>query len=238
MKKIVAVLFPIFIFTLSGCQSKDDGQIAEKARIEGEAQAKEQLKKDRELLEESTRKQRELQEEQLRKERESQQTLQDEQLKKERAATDKRSKEMEKSLAKKQDFYEENSGHYEGTITRDGLKFGIRISLFSTVPKPTDSRVRTPAEIEADLTALAYNVQISQWSLDNADAVTDCRVEGLRPNIKKATLNIISAQCPNSYYLVLNRTSISGTAQLSNSRDPFDIYAELKSKKAPARVRR
>lgn len=217
MKKYISVLIVLStLITLSGCQSQDNGEIAERARLEGKAQAEEQLKKDRELLEEQIKKDRE---------------LQDEQLKKERAATDSRSREMEKSLATKQAFYEDNSGHYEGTMTRAGTKFGIRVSLFPNIPKPTDSRVRTPAEIEADLTTLAYNVQIGQWSLENPNAAEGCRVEGLKPDVKKGTLNIISAECPNSYYLVLNRTSLSGTAQPSNSRDAYEIYAERQSKK-------
>lgn len=232
MKKFISVLILVpTLIAISGCQSQDNGEIADRARTEGKAQAEEQLKKDRELLEEQIKKERELQDEQLKKERESQRTLQDEQLKKERAATDKRSKEMEKSLATKQAFYEDNSGHYEGTMTRAGTKFGIRVSLFPNIPKPTDSRVRTPAEIEADLTTLAYNVQIGQWSLENPNAAEGCRVEGLKPDVKKGTLNIISAECPNSYYLVLNRTSLSGTAQPSNSRDAYEIYAERQSKK-------
>jgi len=217
VKKFISVLILVpTLIAISGCQSQDNGEIADRARLEGKAQAEEQLKKDKELLEEQNKKERE---------------LQDEQLKKERAATDKRSKEMEKSLSTKQAFYEDNSGHYEGTMTRDGTKFGIRVSLFPNIPKPTDSRVRTPAEIEADLTTLAYNVQIGQWSLENPNAAEGCRVEGLRPDIKKGTLNIISSECPNSYYLVLNRTSLAGTAQPSNSRDAYQIYAERQSKK-------
>lgn len=206
MKKYISVLILVpTLILISGCQSQDNDQIAERARLEGKAQAEEQLTKDRELLEE--------------------------QIKKERAATDNRSNEMEKSLATKQAFYEDNSGHYEGTMTRDGIKFGIRVSLFPNIPKPTDSRVRTPAEIEADLTTLAYNVQIGQWSLENPNAAEGCRVEGLKPDVKNGTLNIISSECPNSYYLVLNRTSLSGTAQPSNSRDAYQVYAERQSKK-------
>ena len=197
---------------LTGCENQDTSQITERARLEGQVQAKEQLAKDKELLEE--------------------------QLKAERTAVDNRAKEMEKSLSKKQEFYEDHSGHYEGTMNRNGLKFGIRISLFPNIPKPSDSRVRTPAEIENDLTTLAYNVQIGQWSLENPNAAEGCRLEGLKPDVKKGTLNIISSDCPNSYFLVLNRTSISGTAQPSNSRDPFEIYADRVSVKKSTKKRK
>lgn len=205
MKYLLLTTSLFVSLAMSGCESQDNSQVTERARLEGQAQAKEQLAKDKELLEE--------------------------QLKGERAAVDTRAKEMERSLTKKQEFYEDNSGHYDGTMTRNGVKFGIRISLFPNIPKPNDSRVRTPAEIENDLTTLAYNIQIGQWSLENPNAAEGCRIEGLKPDVKKGTLNIISSECPNSYYLVLNRTSISGTAQPSNSRDPFEIYAERVSTK-------
>lgn len=214
---------------LSGCSGQDDSQVAERARLEGKAQAEEQLKKDRELLDEQTRKQRELQEEQIAKQRE----LQDEQIKKERGATDARAKEMEKSLAKLQDFYEDNSGVYEGSMTRGSDKFSIRITLSPSIPRYSDSRTRMPSEIEADLTALAYNAQIVQWIPPSKDAV-GCRINGLKPNTKKGTLNVISPDCPSGYSLVLNRTNISGTAQSETNPDAFDIYAERTSKSAPA----
>jgi len=194
MKKYLYVVLSLSaVIVLTGCNSQDNDKVSERARVEGQAQAEEQTKEEREAI-------------------------------------DNRSKEMELSFAKKMEFYEDNAGHFDGTMAKDSLKFGIRISLFPNLTKPADNRVRTPAEIEADLTALSYNVQIVQWSLENPAASEGCRVEGLKPDMKTGRLNIISSECPNSYYLVLNRTTISGTAQPSTSRDPFQIYVERKSK--------
>jgi hypothetical protein len=223
------ITFVAALSVLTGCSGQDDSQVAERARLEGKAQAEEQLKKDRELLEEQTRKQKQLQDEQIEKQRE----LQDEQIKKERGATDSRAKEMEKSLAKLQDFYEDNSGVYEGAMTRGADKFSIRITLSPSIPRYSDSRTRTPSEIEADLTTLSYNAQILQWIPPSKDSV-GCRINGLKPNTKKGTLSIISPDCPSGYSLTLNRTSISGTAQSETNPDAFEIYAERTSKSAPA----
>jgi hypothetical protein len=140
---------------------------------------------------------------------------------------------MEKSLAKLQDFYEDNSGIYEGTMIRGADKFAIRITLYPSIPRYADSRVRTPTEIETDLTALAYNAQILQWIPPSKDSV-GCRINGLKPNTKKGTLNIISPDCPSSYSLILNRTTISGSAQSENNPDAFEVYAERTTKSAPA----
>jgi len=190
MKTRLSIVLSTFLLTaLFGCQSQDNDKVSERARVEGQAQAKEQTKEEREAI-------------------------------------DQRSKEMELSFIKKIEYYEDHAGHFDGTMSKDALKFGIRISLFPNLTKPADDRVRTPAEIEADLTLLAYNVQIVQWSLENPAASEGCRVEGLKPDMKTGRLNIISSQCPNSYYLTLNRTHISGTAQPSTSRDPFQIYVE------------
>ncbi len=206
-----AAVFLIAAALLSACEDQGDDRLKEKAHIEGQVQASEQLKKDKELLEEQTKKQIELQNDQLRKERQ---------------AIDRRATQMEKSLSKRLAYYEDNSGHYEGTLTKGSDTFGIRISLFPNISKYADSRIRTPAEIEDDLTNLSYSAQIVQWVPGTDISAADgCRVEGLRPNMKTGTLNIISSQCPSSYYLSLDRTSISGTAQPSSIPVIFEIYA-------------
>lgn len=230
MRKMISSLCTAGILTaLSGCSGQDDAQVAERARLEGRAQAEEQLKKDFELLEEQTRKQKLLQNEQIEKQRE----LQDDQIRKERGAIDSRAREMERSLSKLQDFYEDNSGIYEGTMTRGSDRFNIRITLSPNIPRYGESRTRTPAEIEADLTTLSFNAQIIQWIPPSKDSV-GCRINGLKPNAKKGTLAIISPDCPSGYALILNRTSLAGTAQSETNPDAFEIYAERASRSAPA----
>jgi len=216
MKYMIVIL--LGLAALTGCEGESENRLAEKSRIESEAQAREQLKKDRELLEEQIKKQKELQDDQIAKEQES---------------VDTRAIAMERSLTKLQDFYEDNSGVYEGTMTRGSDHFSIRITLYPSIPRYNDSRVRTPAEIEGDLTALSYNAQIMQWIPPSKDSV-GCRINGLRPDTKKGTLQIISTDCPSSYSLYLNRTTISGSAQSENNADPFDVYAtRTAQKKAP-----
>lgn len=244
MKKLTAncLLLTITLSLMTACESQDDDRLKQKSQIEGSAQAEEQYKRDKAILEEQIRKQKELQEEQLkaqrdlqeeqlRKEKEAQQKLQEEQFKKERQAQDKRSKEMELDLAKRFEFFEDNSGHYEGVMTRGAEKYNIRISLFPSIAKYTGTRVRTPTEVETDLTALSYNVQIVQWLSENPQAAVGCRVEKLIPNIKKQTLNIITTQCTNSYFFTLNRTTVDGTVQPSSNPNGFNVHAELVQKK-------
>ncbi len=243
MKKFVLMIIASStLAALTGCSGQDNDKVAERARLEGKTQAEEQLKKDRELLEEEIRKQKELQDRQAGKDRELQdrqvekeRELQSEQIRKELASIDTRAKSMEKSLTKLQDFYEDNSGVYEGTMIRGADTFTIRITLSPSIPRYSDSRVRTPAEIETDLTGLTFNAQILQWIPSSNNSV-GCRINGLRPNTKRATLNIISPDCPSSYALTLNRTTIAGTAQSENNPIPFDIYAARTSKPIPARV--
>lgn len=225
-RTIVSLLLPLILAAfLAGCSGQDDDRVAERARLEGKAQAEEQLKKDRELLDEQTRKQKELQDEQIEKQR----GLQSEQIKKERGATDARAKEMEKSLAALQDFYEDNSGVYEGSMTNGSDKFGVLITLAPSLPRYADSRVRTPAEIETDLVNLTFQAQILQWIPPAKESAVGCAVTGLRPNAKKGTLTIISSECPSVYQLALNRTTLSGTARRQNNPDAFDLYAERAS---------
>lgn len=215
----ITLTFALFL-SLLACSGQDNNQVADRARLEGKAQAEEQLKKDRELLEEQTLKQKALQDEQIEKQR----GLQTEQIKKERNATDSRAKEMEASLSKLQNFYEDNSGTYEGTMKSATDQFSILITLSSSIPRYTESRIRTPAEIETDLVNLTYQAQILQWIPPSKESAVGCSVTGLRPNSKSGTLNLISADCPSTYQLILNRTSISGTARRQNNPDSFDIY--------------
>lgn len=248
MKRVYIVISSLTtLVLLVGCNGQDNDQVAERARLEGRTQAEEQFKKDRELLEEQAKKDRELLAEQVRKDRElmedqmkkqkglqddqieKQRGLQDEQIRKERTATDTRAKDMEKALAKLQDFYEDNSGVYEGTMTRGADKFSIRITLSPSISRYSESRTRTLAEIEADLTALTFNAQIIQWIPPSKDSV-GCRINGVKPNTKKGTLFIISPDCPSAYSLNLNRTTVSGTAQSETNPDVFEIYADRTSK--------
>ena len=124
-----------------------------------------------------------------------------------------RSKEMEVALSSQQDFYESRSGHFEGYVTKGAEKFQVKISIFPNISRYTQSRIRTPGEIEKELIDLAFNAQIMQWHGKELVSSTECKVLNLRPNIKTGELNIISPDCKYTYYLRLDNNEITGTAQ-------------------------
>lgn len=132
---------------------------------------------------------------------------------------------MENDLSERFDFYEANSGHFEGWLIDGGTKYKIRLALYPNLPRYTGTRQRSQQEVQADLTNLALNAQITQWNPNTPSASVGCRLEGLRPDLTTGELNIISASCPSSYFLVLNGTSIAGTAQPSNNPAIFDLQA-------------
>lgn len=133
---------------------------------------------------------------------------------------------MEQDLATRFDFYEANSGHFEGWLTNGATKYKIRISLYPNLPRYRGTRLRSQEEVQSDLTTLAMNAQITQWNPQIPAAGAGCRVENLRPDIVDGTLNIISSSCPSSYFLVLDRTEIKGTAQPSTQPTIFDLQAD------------
>lgn len=133
---------------------------------------------------------------------------------------------MENDLSDRFDFYEANSGHFEGWLINGGIRYKIRITLYPNLPRYSGTRKRSQEEVRADLTALALNAQITQWNPNAPSASVGCRLEGLRPDLADGTLNIISASCPSSYFLVLNGTTIAGTAQPSNQPTIFDLQAD------------
>ena len=133
---------------------------------------------------------------------------------------------MEAELSARFDFYEANSGHYEGTLTQGATQYRIRISLFPSLPRYRGARLRSQQEVQTELSLLAMNAQITQWNPAVPAASVGCRVEGLRPNLVSGELNVISASCPSSYFLLLGGNTITGTAEPSNNPTVFDIAAD------------
>lgn len=139
-------------------------------------------------------------------------------------------KKMEEDLHQQFEFYEQNSGHFEGWMIDGGTKFKIRISLFPNLPRYRGTRLRSQEEVRTDLSRIALNAQITQWNPDSANASVGCKVEGLRPDLKDGGLNIMSAACPSSYFLILNRTTITGTVQPSSHPGVFILEAIRKDR--------
>lgn len=133
---------------------------------------------------------------------------------------------MEQDLDRMHDFFEANSGHFEGWITDAGTKYKIRISLFPNRARYRGTRLRSQEEVQTEITSVSLNAQITQWNPQVPAASTGCKVADLRPDLADGKLNIISGSCPASYFLILNGTTISGTARPTGQPIIYDLQAD------------
>ncbi len=120
-----------------------------------------------------------------------------------------RSTEMEEDLAKRHRFFQTVKGAYEGSFQTDLGDFQIRILLVPSLNPVEVDRTRLPEEVASDLNNLHFNAQIQMWSAGNPNSASGCRVDGIKPDLKNGIVNIVSANCPNTYFLAISNLEAS-----------------------------
>lgn len=113
---------------------------------------------------------------------------------------DARAREMERDLEERQNFYSALNGVYVGEIQTEVGPFKIRLvwnSVLSQVPRT--SRVRTWEELTHDLNLQSLSVQIAQATVMRGTMSTECTVEGIRPDLLRGVIPVVSKDCHSSY---------------------------------------
>lgn len=141
-----------------------------------------------------------------------------------------KSSEMEADLATRQLFYQAVHGTYEGSLATEAGEYKVRITLVPSLPPYTTGRVRQLEEITSDLTNLYFHAQVVQWNPANRLSAVGCRVENIKPDVKKGEISIASASCPNLYALRISdpellRASTEAAARVEN---PYESSSEAK----------
>lgn len=132
----------------------------------------------------------------------------DEAVRAESGYRDLRAREMERDLAERQRFYEAISGVYLGEIRTEAGVFRIRLYWSTTLPAvPQSSRVRSWEELASDLTQLTLAVQIVQVSQSRGAMGVACTVEGVRPDLVRGVIQVVSKECQSSYVFRIAETS-------------------------------
>jgi hypothetical protein len=139
----------------------------------------------------------------------------------ERDAQNARAAQMEGDLARRQNFFQTVKGTFEGSFQTELGEFQVRILLVPSLNPMRLERPRLPEEVASDLNNLHFNAQMQMWASGNPGSAGGCRVENIRPDLKTGIINIVSASCPNVYFL-----AISNPEEFRNLT-PKDYYLSL-----------
>lgn len=121
-----------------------------------------------------------------------------------------RSREMESDLAIRHRFFQGVRGTYEGTFLVADEEWKIRITLIPTIYPYATERARRLEEVASDLIGLSLNAQIVQWTPGTIPTgAVGCHVEGIKPDLIRGEINIVSSDCSNVYLLKLASMDIN-----------------------------
>jgi hypothetical protein len=115
-----------------------------------------------------------------------------------------RTNQLNDELKTRQRFFQGVSGIFEGqapwSVAGTPVKsLATRITISPTVPEYADDRERTYEELNADLVALALNVQVDEAA--DTGGQTGCIFNSVRPDMVSGEIRLISSSCPTSYTL-------------------------------------
>lgn len=111
-----------------------------------------------------------------------------------------RSRVMEADLDRRQRFYQNVAGEFEGDFSIDGKPYAIRVMFTPTVFPVATARSRLPEEISRDLNDLAFDVHVVQWNKALPDSSWGCTAENIRGNLESGQISIVVEEpCTFSY---------------------------------------
>lgn len=134
-----------------------------------------------------------------------------EQAEQQRKIEEERSKQMERDLAKRQNFFRALEGMYEGVISETNVK----VRLVFTPNRPIyfpDGRVRTNEEVADDLLNLNFEVYVSLQFLDIPEAPpSDCLIADVKPDLVRGFIKVSSSEseCPNRFHTYVGEQFLS-----------------------------
>lgn len=138
------------------------------------------------------------------------------QLQKEKEFRDNLSLSLEQDLARRQAFYQNVAGSYEGKVQTPDGEYFIRVRLEPTVyPVNHGDRIRFPDEVIQDLNKLQFRAQIVQWKEGSTIGVIGCRVENILPDLINGSVYVSASDCPGFYkFYISNAAGGISTSQV------------------------
>lgn len=146
-----------------------------------------------------------------------------------------RAAQMEEDLERRHRFFEAISGLYEGILTSpSGDRYSIRITFSPSLPRyPESNRARTLEELSFELNELHLNAHVVEWLTmqweEPTDLASGCAFEGIRPDLIKGTIFLVSRDCEKSYTLYLSELDPATRAVVAQEY-PVDLSRSLASR--------
>ena len=126
---------------------------------------------------------------------------------------------MEADLALRHQFFAALSGTYIGeavTNTQGKSTHNVKVTIVASLPPyPDTGRVRTIEELEYELNNLYLNIETLDYD-DARTIVYGCVFHGIRPDMNRGTLQLVSDKCVKTLSVEL---AMSGSQASLNGRE-------------------
>ncbi|MCO4794752.1 MAG: hypothetical protein KC493_13620 [Bacteriovoracaceae bacterium] len=97
-------------------------------------------------------------------------------------------------------FIDAIEGEFEGSFDLRSSSFKVRLVIIPTIPAYEVNRSRTLSELEYELQNLGINVHVIQWNPDTDLSGVSCILEGIKPNVGKGIIDLITENCKKNTY--------------------------------------
>jgi len=112
-------------------------------------------------------------------------------------------------------FIDAIEGEFEGSFLLRGSSFKVRLIITPTIPAYTVNRTRTLPELEYELQNLGINIHVIQWNPDTQLSGVSCVIEGIKPNIERGLIDIVTENCKKNTYKFYLADDLTSESDLS-----------------------
>lgn len=107
---------------------------------------------------------------------------------------------LETDLKSRRAFIDAIEGEFEGSFLLRNSNFKVRLVISPTIPGYTVNRSRTLPELEYELQNLGINVHVVQWNPETQLSGVSCVIEGIKPNVERGLIDLITENCKKNTY--------------------------------------
>lgn len=122
---------------------------------------------------------------------------------------------LQSDLKGRRAFIDAIEGEFEGSFLLRNSNFKVRLVISPTIPGYTVDRARTLPELEYELQNLGINIHVVQWNPDTQLSGVSCVIEGVKPNVEKGLIDIITENCKKNTYKFFLADDLSSENDIS-----------------------
>lgn len=119
-------------------------------------------------------------------------------------------------LESRRAFIDAIEGEFEGSFLLRNSNFKVRLVISPTIPGYTVNRTRTLPELEYELQNLGINVHVVQWNPDTQLSGVSCVIEGIKPNVERGLIDLITENCKKNTYKFFLADDLDSEEEMSS----------------------